>query len=137
MQHHAQQMQRVGLAWFAPEHAAMTLKEMEDLLGVPKEHLEFTLWYLKESQCVARADNAKFTITLKGVEVAETYLAKPAEAPSGAAMRLIRVAVPVPIDATGLVQVTDALLGLGLDDAAVARVMGGNAIRVLMETLPA
>ncbi len=46
-------------------------------------------------------------------------------------------AVPVPIDATGLVQITDALLDLGLDDAAVARVMGGNAIRVLMETLPA
>ncbi len=45
-------------------------------------------------------------------------------------------AVTVPIDATGLVQVTDALLGAGLDDDAVAKVMGGNARRLLAETLP-
>lgn len=45
--------------------------------------------------------------------------------------------VRVPIDATGLVQITDALLDLGFVDGAIARVMGGNAIRLLMETLPA
>ena len=46
-------------------------------------------------------------------------------------------AVTVPIDATGLVQITDALIDAGLDDAAIAKVMGGNARRVLAETLPA
>jgi membrane dipeptidase len=46
-------------------------------------------------------------------------------------------AVTVPIDATGLVQVTDALIEAGLDEAAIAMVMGGNARRVLAETLPA
>jgi len=46
-------------------------------------------------------------------------------------------AVPVPIDATGLVQITDALLDGGLDEAAIAKVMGGNAIRVLLDGLPA
>jgi len=45
-------------------------------------------------------------------------------------------AVPVPFDATGLVQLTDALLTAGLDDASVAKVMGGNARRLLAETLP-
>ena len=45
-------------------------------------------------------------------------------------------AVPVPFDATGLVQLTDALLDAGLDDTAVASVMGGNARRLLDETLP-
>jgi microsomal dipeptidase-like Zn-dependent dipeptidase len=45
-------------------------------------------------------------------------------------------AVPVPIDASGLAQVTDALLAAGLDDAAVAKVMGGNAVRLLTEVLP-
>lgn len=44
--------------------------------------------------------------------------------------------VRVPIDATGLVQITDALLDLGFDDAAIARVMGGNALRVLADVLP-
>ena len=46
-------------------------------------------------------------------------------------------AVPVPIDATGLVQITDALLDAGLDDMTVAKVMGGNARRVLADALPA
>ena len=40
-------------------------------------------------------------------------------------------AVPTPIDATGLVQLTDSLLATGLDDDAIAMVMGGNARRLL------
>jgi curved DNA-binding protein CbpA len=49
----------------------MNLKDFEELLGVPKEHLEFTLWYLKESQFVTRQDNGRYSITLKGVDAAE------------------------------------------------------------------
>ncbi len=45
-------------------------------------------------------------------------------------------AVPQPIDATGLVQLTDALLEAGLADDDVARVMGGNARRLLADVLP-
>ena len=45
-------------------------------------------------------------------------------------------AVPVPFDATGLVQLTDALLAAGVDDTAVRQVMGGNVRRLLAETLP-
>jgi len=45
-------------------------------------------------------------------------------------------AVPVPFDATGLVQLTDALLEAGLGEEAVAMVMGGNVRRLLSETLP-
>ena len=45
-------------------------------------------------------------------------------------------AVVQPIDATGMVQVTDALLESGFSDDQVAAVMGGNAIRVLAEALP-
>lgn len=46
-------------------------------------------------------------------------------------------AVQTPFDATGLVQVTAALLDAGFKDGEIARVMGGNAVRVLLETLPA
>jgi len=46
-------------------------------------------------------------------------------------------AVTVPIDATGLVQITDALLELGWDEISVAKAMGANALRVLDEVLPA
>ncbi len=54
-----------------PDQASMTLKELEDLLGVPKEHLEFTVWYLKEGQFVQRTDNGRVTITMRGVDLAE------------------------------------------------------------------
>jgi microsomal dipeptidase-like Zn-dependent dipeptidase len=46
-------------------------------------------------------------------------------------------AVTVPIDATGLVLLTDALLELGFDDDTIGKVMGGNAMRVLEDVLPA
>lgn len=54
-----------------PAQPAVTLHEFEDLLGCPKEHLEFGLWFLKEKGYVLRSDNGKFTITASGVEAAE------------------------------------------------------------------
>ena len=53
------------------ETASFPTEDFEDLLGVPREHLEFTLWYLKEGQFVARSDNGKHSITLKGVDLTE------------------------------------------------------------------
>lgn len=50
---------------------SMTLHEFEQLLGCPREHLEFALWFLKENAWVARADNGRYAITAKGVERAE------------------------------------------------------------------
>jgi curved DNA-binding protein CbpA len=57
-----------------PHNPYLTLKEMEDMLGVPKEHLEFTLWYLKEGGHIQRGDSGKTLITLKGVDLAEEML---------------------------------------------------------------
>jgi curved DNA-binding protein CbpA len=57
-----------------PDKPSMNLKELEEMLGVPKEHLEFTLWFLRENQQAKRSDNARFEITLKGVEEAEAIL---------------------------------------------------------------
>lgn len=57
-----------------PDQAHLTLRELEDLLAVPKEHLEFALWYLRESQFIQRGDSGRFTITLKGVDIAEASL---------------------------------------------------------------
>ena len=45
-------------------------------------------------------------------------------------------AVPVPFDATGLAQLTDALIDAGFDDDGIAKVMGGNARRLLADNLP-
>lgn len=45
-------------------------------------------------------------------------------------------AVATPFDATGLVQITDALLAEGFDEEGVRAVMGGNVLRLLASTLP-
>jgi membrane dipeptidase len=45
-------------------------------------------------------------------------------------------AVAVPFDASGMAQLTDALLEAGLAETAITAVMGGNAFRLLAETLP-
>lgn len=55
----------------APEQPYLVIREFEELLGVPREHLDFALWYLKEGQFLQRADNGRYTITLKGVDLAE------------------------------------------------------------------
>lgn len=49
----------------------MRAPELEQLLGVSREHLEFPLWYLKERGYVTRSDNNRYTITAAGVEYAE------------------------------------------------------------------
>lgn len=54
-----------------PATPTMTLHELEDLLGCPREHLEFSLWYLKENALIARGDNGRLMITAKGVDWAE------------------------------------------------------------------
>ncbi len=45
-------------------------------------------------------------------------------------------AVTVPFDTTGLVQLTDALLGTGFSADEIKKIMGGNVLRVLREHLP-
>ena len=54
-----------------PISPAMDPREFEQLLGVPREHLEFSLWYLKEQGMIVRSDSGKFQITIKGVDQAE------------------------------------------------------------------
>lgn len=54
-----------------PEQAGMTLQELEQLLGIPREHLQFAIWYLREQGLVERADNGRCAITARGVEQAE------------------------------------------------------------------
>ncbi len=45
--------------------------ELVKPLGCPIEHLEFSLWFLKETRLILRSDNNSFEITSKGVEAFE------------------------------------------------------------------
>ncbi len=45
--------------------------ELEELTGTPREHLEFTMWFLTQKKFLHRADNSRLTITVEGVEYLE------------------------------------------------------------------
>ena len=42
----------------------------------------------------------------------------------------------MPFDATGMVKLTEALLAAGFSPEDIAKIMGGNEIRLLLENLP-
>jgi curved DNA-binding protein CbpA len=54
-----------------PDHPTLNIVEMEQLLGCPREHLEMSLWYLRESLRIQRSDNGKYALTVKGLETLE------------------------------------------------------------------
>ncbi len=54
-----------------PYNPGIGLLEIEELLGLPREHLEFSLWFLKEKKLVYRTDDSHFLITADGVEHVE------------------------------------------------------------------
>ena len=57
----------------APRQPTMTIHELEDLLGCPRDHLEVGLWYLKQRGWVERGDNGRYEITVEGFEEAENH----------------------------------------------------------------
>lgn len=54
-----------------PEQPGVTIQDLEDLLGCPRDHLQITLWYLKEKKYIQRDDRGRYWITVEGFEEAE------------------------------------------------------------------
>jgi len=53
--------------------------DLEKMTGCPREHLEFTTWYLVQRKFAQRGDNTSLTITADGVESLEAnYQSTPA-----------------------------------------------------------
>ena len=48
--------------------------DLETLIGRPREHLDFTIWYLAQKKYVTRDDQARLQITADGVEYLEAEL---------------------------------------------------------------
>jgi hypothetical protein len=76
-----------------PTQPAMRGREFAEMLGCPSEHLEFSLWFLRERKLIVRGDNNQFEITCNGVEAFEseeanyakkTHLTLPAPAAASA-----------------------------------------------------
>jgi len=54
-----------------PNQPHLTIMEIEELLACPRDHLECSLWYLKENAWIQRGDNGRYVITATGFDQAE------------------------------------------------------------------
>jgi len=54
-----------------PYSPGMFAPDLEQLTGRPREHLEFTFWFLIQKKFVTRSDNSLLVITADGVEFLE------------------------------------------------------------------
>ena len=57
-----------------PEDPGLSLLEFESMMSIPREHLMFTMWYLRERDCVRQDENSDLVITGTGVDYVETHL---------------------------------------------------------------
>ena len=54
-----------------PHEPGTSTLELEKLIGRPREHLEFTIWFLVQKKFIHRGDSAVLVITAEGVEYLE------------------------------------------------------------------
>ena len=51
-----------------PSAPAIWMGDLESLIGRPREHLEFTVWFLSQKKFLTKDDNARLQITAEGAE---------------------------------------------------------------------
>jgi curved DNA-binding protein len=54
----------------------VSLRELEMLMGFPREYLDFTTWYLRTKKYITREDNSDFALTALGVDYVEANCSK-------------------------------------------------------------
>lgn len=59
-----------------PLNPQVTLAEIEQRMGFPRDYLDFTTWYLTKKGYVTKADNSDFALTVNGVDFMETQRVK-------------------------------------------------------------
>lgn len=56
-----------------PDHPSIALMELEALMSIPREYLEFALWYLKQKKMIEMDQTADFSLTAAGVDFVEEH----------------------------------------------------------------
>ena len=56
-----------------PDDAGVVSRDLEKLTGRPREHLEFTIWFLAQKQLVTRDDASRLFLTAEGAEYLEQH----------------------------------------------------------------
>jgi curved DNA-binding protein CbpA len=57
-----------------PDSPGLSILQFEAMMSFPREHLMFTMWYLREHNFVRQDDKSDFMITGDGVDYVETHL---------------------------------------------------------------
>jgi len=57
-----------------PDDPGLSMLEFESMMSVPREHLMFTMWYLREHNCLRQDEASDYVITGEGVDYVETHL---------------------------------------------------------------
>jgi curved DNA-binding protein CbpA len=57
-----------------PESPGVSILELETMMWFPREHLMFTVWYLKEKGFIRQDDQSAFLITVEGADYVEQNL---------------------------------------------------------------
>jgi curved DNA-binding protein len=55
-----------------PTFPEVSLADMEERMGFPRDYMDFTLWYLQKKGYVTKADNAQYALTAEGVDFVES-----------------------------------------------------------------
>jgi curved DNA-binding protein len=57
-----------------PDQAGISLLQLETMMSMPREHLLFTIWYLKEKDWIRQTENSDMVISAAGVDHVEKNL---------------------------------------------------------------
>jgi len=60
----------------SPNMPEVTLAQIEERMGFPRDYLDFTLWYLQRKAYVSKNDSAQYALTAEGVDFVESERAK-------------------------------------------------------------
>jgi hypothetical protein len=60
----------------SPQSPGVSLFDLERRMGMPREYLDFTTWYLKSKGYITVADNSEFALTASGVDYVESNCPK-------------------------------------------------------------
>jgi len=52
----------------------LSIMDLERLMGFPREHLAFSVWYLRNKQYVGSGENSDIVITSEGIDYLESHL---------------------------------------------------------------
>jgi curved DNA-binding protein CbpA len=55
-----------------PDHPGISLLDLENRMGFPREYLSFTMWYLRSKNFVTLADNSDYALTAAGADYVES-----------------------------------------------------------------